>query len=58
MKFNELKCKVMYFGKKNPKQTYLLGNTELEKVTNKKDLGVYITDDAKPSLQCVEAAKL
>ena len=57
MKFNELKCKVMYFGKNNPKHTYLLGNTELEKVTNEKDLGVYITDDAKPSLQCVEAAK-
>ena len=57
MKFNELKCKVVYFGKNNPKHTYLLGNTELEKVTNEKDLGVYITDDAKPSLQCVEAAK-
>ena len=57
VKFNELKCKVMYFGINNPKHTYLLGNTDLEKVTNEKDLGVYITDDAKPSSQCVEAAK-
>lgn len=24
---------------------------------NGKDLGIYITDDAKPSLQCTEAAK-
>ena len=47
----------MYFGENNPKHTYLLGNTELAKVTNEKDLGVYITDDANPSLQCVEAAK-
>ena len=57
LKFNELKCKVMYFGKNNPKQTYTLGNTELEKVTTEKDLGVHITDDAKPSQQCIEAAK-
>ena len=60
MKFNELKCKVMYmyFGKDNPKHTYVLGNIELAKVTHKKDLGIiYISEDAKPSLQCIEAAK-
>ena len=58
MKFNELKCKVMYFGhNNNPKHTYVLGNTELAKVTNERDLGRYITEDVKPSLQCVEAAK-
>ena len=47
----------MYFGKNNPKHTYTLANTELEKVTSEKDLSVKITDDAKPSLQCIEAAK-
>ena len=59
MKFIELKCKVMYFRKNNPKHTCtcVLGNTELAKVTNEKELCVYITDDAKPSLQCVKAAK-
>ena len=57
MKFNELKCKVMCFGHNNPKHTYVLGNTELAKVTNERDLGIYITEDVKPSLQCVEAAK-
>ena len=29
----------------------------LAKVTHEKDIGIYITDDAKPSLQCVAAAK-
>ena len=57
MKFNELKCKVMYFGRNNPKHTYVLGNSELAEVTNEKNLGIYMTEDAKPSLQCVEAAK-
>lgn len=57
LKFNELKCKVMHFGRNNTKHTYVLGNNELSKVSNEKDLGVYITDDAKPSMQCVEAAK-
>ena len=57
MKFNELKCKVIYFGKDNPKHIYVLGNIELAKVTNEKDLGIYISEDAKPSLQCIEAAK-
>ena len=48
----ELKCKVMYFGRNNHKHTYVLGNTELAEVTNEKDLGIYITEDAKPSLLC------
>ena len=26
-------------------------------MTNEKDLGVYVTDDAKPSLQCVDPAE-
>ena len=48
MKFNELKCKVICFGKDNSKHTYVLGNIELTKVTNEKDLGIYISEDAKP----------
>ena len=35
----------------------MMANTELEKITTEKDLSVHITDDAKPSLQCIEAAK-
>ena len=58
MKFNELKCKVMYFGHNNPKHTYVLGNTELAKLTNERDLDIHITEDVKPSLQCIEAAKM
>ena len=57
LRFNELKCEVMHFGKGNPEHTYKIGQTELVKVTEEKDLGVYIKNDAKPSLQCIEAAK-
>lgn len=57
LKFNEAKCKIMYFGRDNPEHKYKIGTTELKKVTEEKDLGVHITNDAKPSLQCTEAAK-
>ena len=47
----------MYFGRDNPEHKYKIGTTELKKVTEEKDLGVHITNDAKLSLQCTEAAK-
>ena len=47
----------MYFGRDNPEHNYKIGTTELKKVTEEKDLGVPITNDAKASLQCTEAAK-
>ena len=56
MKFNESKCKVMHLGK-IPKHDYKVGNTTLDNVSQECDLGIYITEDLKPSLQCVEAAK-
>ena len=40
LRFNELKCKVMHFGKGNPEHIYKIGQTELVKVTEEKDLGV------------------
>ena len=57
LKFNESKCKVMHLVKKNPRHDYKIGNTTLDKVSEERDLGVYLTEDLKPSLQCVEAAK-
>lgn len=57
LRFNEVKCKIMYFGRDNPEHKYKIGTTELKRVTEEKDLGVHITNDAKPSLQCIEAAK-
>ncbi|MEW8548554.1 MAG: reverse transcriptase family protein [Candidatus Thiodiazotropha sp.] len=57
LKFNESKCKVMHVGRNNPRHDYKIGNTTLEKVSEECDLGVYLTEDLKPSLQCVKAAK-
>ena len=47
----------MHLGKKNPRHDYKIGNTTLDKVSEERDLGVTLTEDLKPSLQCVEAAK-
>ena len=47
MSFNEQKCKVMYFGRNNPKHNYHLNNNLLEESTQEKDLGVYVTPDLK-----------
>lgn len=57
LKFNESKCKVMHVGRNNPRNDYKIGNVVLEKVSEERDLGVYLSDDLKPSVQCVEAAK-
>ena len=57
LKFNELKCKVMHIGRNNPRNDYKIGDVILEKVSEERDLGVYLSDDLNPSLQCVEAAK-
>ncbi len=45
IKFNESKCKVMYFGKQNPKQQYVMNNTILTETTIEKDLGIYISNN-------------
>ena len=52
-----MKCKVMHIGRNNPRNDYKIGDVLLEKVSEERDLGVYLSDDLKPSLQCVEAAK-
>jgi len=52
MQFNVDKCKVMHIGKKNPLYTYKMNGSKLEEVTTEKDLGVYISNDAKPSVHC------
>ncbi|MES9880231.1 MAG: reverse transcriptase domain-containing protein [Sedimenticola sp.] len=56
LKFNASKCKCMHFGFGNPKQDYVLNNTTLTKVSEEKDLGVYITDSVKPSIHCIKSA--
>jgi len=55
MQFNVDKCKVMHIGKKNPFYSYKMNGAKLEEVTVEKDLGVYISNDAKPSVQCQQS---
>ena len=57
MQFNVSKCKVMHVGRKNPKVQYWMNGQALETVEEEKDLGVWIQNDLKPSLQCAKAAK-
>ena len=44
-------------GRNNPRKDYKIGSVLLEKVSEERDLGVHFSDNLKPSLQCVEAAK-
>ena len=61
MEFNSKKCKLMHFGKTNPKYNYVMGGyapagTVLETVNEEKDIGVMVSDTLKPAAQCVKAA--
>ena len=47
----------MHIGRNKPRNDYNIGNVLLLKVFEKCDLGVYLSNDLKPSLQCVDAAK-
>ena len=42
------------FRRRNPEHEYKIDETELLKITEEKDLSVHITNEAKPSLQCIE----
>ena len=57
MHFNVDKCKVLHLGPKNPNLNYWMDGTQIQSVTQEKDLGVIISDNAKPSEQCAKAAK-
>ena len=57
MRFNLDKCKVMHIGVNNPKSPYTFFNQFLTISTCEKDLGVYICDSLKVSMQCLEAEK-
>ena len=56
MLFNEKKCKVMHFGRNNIQQSYSINNVTLEKSNAEKDVGILVSDDLKPSEQCLKAA--
>jgi hypothetical protein len=56
MQFNESKCKVLHLGRDNQRFTYEMNGTILETTDCEKDVGVNITCDLKPSIQCSRAA--
>ena len=56
MEFNKSKCKIMHFGKQNPKFKYRMGDHELEATSQERDIGVIIQNDLKSSSQCHSAA--
>jgi len=49
MEFNVGKCKMMHIGRKNPKNVYSMGGTELETTSAERDLGVTIDDQPGPA---------
>ncbi len=55
MVFNVEKCKVMHFGRNNAEFNYYMDGKALEKVTEEKDLGIFLSDDLKSSRQCMYA---
>ena len=57
MSFNELKCKVMHFGKNNPRKQYQINGHVLEESVVEKDVGIMIHKSLKPADQCAYAAK-
>jgi len=56
MAFNVDKCHVMHFGRSNIKNKYKMDGRELEKTTTEKDVGVLISNHAKPSAHVKKAA--
>ena len=57
MTFNSEKCKVMHVGSGNFKYSYVMNEIEMTETEVEKDLGVLMSKDLKPSLQCCKAAK-
>jgi len=53
--FNTSKCKVMHIGRINQKFQYSMDNQNLKTVSDQRDLGVQLTADLKPSIQCQKA---
>jgi len=57
MRFNEKKCKVVHFGKKNPGKNYSMNGLNLAVSEIERDLGVNMHVSLKPSMHCKEAER-
>lgn len=55
MLFNRDKCKVMHIGRSNKQAPYSMGAYILTTATSERDLGITISSDLKPALQCSQA---
>ena len=55
MKFNIQKCKSLHAGHNNKNFCYSMGPEWLSQDMQEKDLGVIVSNDLKPSNQCIEA---
>ena len=56
MSYNIQKCKILHCGRNNPKHIYRMNEQNIMSVTEEKDIGVCITENLKPSTQCIQAA--
>lgn len=57
MSFNVGKCKILHLGNNNPQFVYNMEGVTLNVTSNQKDLGVFVDQSAKPSLQVSKAAQ-
>ena len=57
MLFNMDKCHVLHAGRHNQQFDYVWGGGVLEVAKAEKDVGVMVTSDLKPSVQCARVAK-
>ena len=57
MLFNMDKCHVIHAGKHNPQFEYVWGGRDLVVTEAEKDVGVMVTSNLKPAVQCANAAK-
>jgi hypothetical protein len=57
MEFNVKKCKVMHLGHNNTGHTYTMNNQQLTTTEEERDIGVCVSKNLKPSMQCAQAAK-
>ena len=57
MEFNVGKCHILHLGRSNARHQYTMGSRVIQPADKEKDVGILITDNLKPSQQCVEASR-